>query len=47
MGIITDFESIRGLIIGDFILFYEITSENIIVHSIKDCRQNPNNFNIK
>jgi len=47
MGIVTDYESIRGLIVGDFILFYEITSENIIVHSIRDCRQNPNDFIIK
>jgi plasmid stabilization system protein ParE len=47
IGIKTDFETIRGLIVTDFILFYEITSEFIIVHTVWDCRQNPNNLNLK
>ncbi|HOS84574.1 MAG TPA: type II toxin-antitoxin system RelE/ParE family toxin [Bacteroidales bacterium] len=47
IGIQTDFESIRGLIIDDFILFYEITQEKIIIHTIWDCRQNPDNLIIK
>ena len=37
----TDFESVRGLIVEDFILFYEVTSTNIIVHTVWDCRLNP------
>lgn len=47
LGIKTEFDSIRGLIVEDFILFYEITPENIYVHTIWDCRQNPNDFKIK
>lgn len=47
IGIKTDFENIRGLIIEDFIIFYEISSENIVVHTIWDCRQNPENLKIK
>jgi hypothetical protein len=42
LGIITDFEAVRGLIVDDYILFYEETSDSIIVHAIWDCRQNPN-----
>ncbi len=47
IGINTDFESIRGLIVEDFILFYEVTSTNIIVHTVWDCRQNPKGLKIK
>ncbi|NLK81125.1 MAG: type II toxin-antitoxin system RelE/ParE family toxin [Bacteroidales bacterium] len=47
IGVLTDFESIRGLNIDNFILFYEITQEKIIVHSIWDCRQNPDTIKIK
>lgn len=42
MGVKTDQESIRGLIVEHFILFYEVTEGNIIVHTIWDSRQNPN-----
>ena len=34
LGIKTDFESIRGLIVGDYILFYEIATDLIIVHTL-------------
>jgi plasmid stabilization system protein ParE len=34
IGIITEFESVRGLIVDDFILFYEITPEMIILHTV-------------
>lgn len=47
IGITTGFENVRGLIIENFIIFYEITSENIIVHTIWDCRQNPDELKIK
>lgn len=47
LGIYTEFESIRGLIVEDFILFYEITIETIYIHSVWDCRQNPKDFRIK
>ncbi len=47
LGIKTDFESIRGLIIDEYILFYEITPEKIIVHTVWDTRQNPADLIIK
>lgn len=47
LGRITDVESVRGLIIEEFILFYEITEDRIIVHTVWDCRQNPEDLKIK
>ena len=47
IGTKTDIESVRGLIVGEYILFYEVTAEMIIVHSIWDCRQNPDDLRIK
>lgn len=43
----TELENVRGLIAGDFILFYEITPEFIVVHTVWDCRQNPGDLVIK
>ncbi len=34
IGIKTDFEEVRGLIVEDYILFYEIYPEMIVVHTI-------------
>jgi len=47
IGIKTDLDTVRGLIVDDFILFYEVTSEKIIVHTVWDCRQNPENLSMK
>lgn len=47
LGIATDIKSIRGLIVDEFILFYEITKDRIIVHTVWDCRQNPKDLRIK
>ena len=47
LGIKTDFELIRGLIVEDFTLFYEITDKSIYIHTIWDCRQNPNDLKIE
>jgi hypothetical protein len=46
LGIGTEIESVRGLIVEDFILFYEATPHTIFVHTIRDCRQNPNDLRI-
>lgn len=45
-GIKTKLDDIRGLIIEDYILFYEILEDRIIVLKVWDCRQNPDNLNI-
>ena len=47
LGRITDDESVRGLIIEEFILFYEITEHQIIIHTVWDCRQNNEDLKIK
>jgi len=47
IGIKTDIDSVRGLIVDDFILFYEVTPELILVHTLWDCRQNPDDLRIK
>ena len=47
IGIKTEFEAVRGLIVDEFILFYEATSEMIIVHTLWDSRQNPTELKIK
>lgn len=47
LGIKTEIPNIRSLIIGEFIVFYEISDELIIIHSLWDCRQNPDDLKIK
>jgi len=47
LGIKTDLESVRGLIVGDYIIFYEETLDKIIVHTIWDNRQNPADLKVK
>jgi len=47
LGIKTEIESVRGLIIGDYILFYEVNETKIIVHTLWDCKQNPDELKIK
>lgn len=47
IGIKTEDETIRGLIIEKFIIFYESTPDQIIVHTVWDCRQNPDDLKLK
>jgi len=47
IGIKTELDSVRGSIVVAFILFYEVTNEMIIVHSLWDSRQNPTDLRIK
>ncbi len=46
IGIKTEINTIRGLVFKNFILFYEVEPNQIIVHSIWDCRQNPEDLKI-
>ncbi len=41
----TDVLNVRGLIIENYIVFYELLDTNIIILNIWDCRQNPENLN--
>ena len=47
LGLKTSEETTRGLIIQDYIVYYEITDDKIIIHTIWDCRQNPDDKIIK
>ena len=46
-GIKTKLVRIRGLIIEDYIFFYEILEDRILILKIWDCRQNPDKLNIQ
>jgi len=39
--------NVRAKIVRDYMIFYEITPEHIVVLTIWDCRQNPANRNFK
>ena len=47
IGVNSDLEGVRGLIVGDYIIYYEIKSDSILVHYIWDVRQNPTDLKIK
>ena len=47
LGIKTTEESIRGLIVESYIVYYQVTGNEIVIHSIWDSRQNPDKKIIK
>jgi len=47
IGIKTKLYQIRGLIIENYIILYEILEDKIIILKVWDCRQNPDNLNIQ
>jgi plasmid stabilization system protein ParE len=47
LGLKTSEDTTRGLIIENYIGYYEITDDKIIIHTIWDSRQNPDNKIIK
>lgn len=47
IGLKTTEETTKGLIIGDFIIYYQLTEDKILIHTIWDCRQNPDSKIIK
>jgi toxin YoeB len=47
LGLKTSEDTIRGLIIENYIVYYEITDDKIIIHTIWDSRQNPDSKIIK
>jgi len=46
IGTKTKLSLIKGLIVGDYILFYEIFEDKIMVLKVWDCRQNPEKLDI-
>ena len=47
LGKKSEIEEVRGIIVGDYILYYEQTKEYYIVHTLRDCHQNPLDIKIK
>lgn len=47
IGIKTDVDDVRCLIIDNYMIFYEKNETFIIIHTIWDTRQNPENLKIK
>lgn len=43
LGLKTSEDTTRGLIIENYIVYYEVTDNKIIIHTIWDSRQNPDN----
>jgi addiction module RelE/StbE family toxin len=46
IGVLTKLRGIKGLIVGDYILFYQIQADKIIVLKVWDSRQDPGRLNI-
>ena len=46
LGLKTDNEKIRVFIKGDLKIFYQIEIDKLIIHLVRDCRQNPKSLNI-
>ena len=47
LGLKTSEDTTRGLIIENYIVYHEVTDDKIIIHTIWDSRQNPDNKIIK
>jgi plasmid stabilization system protein ParE len=46
-GLKTSEVSVRGLIIDNFIVYYQVTDDKIIIHTIWNCRQDPDSKIVK
>lgn len=46
IGLKTKLDQVRGLIVGDYFLFYKILHDKILVLKVWDCKQNPDKLNI-
>ena len=41
IGLKTDMELVRGVVVENYIFFYEFNTSKVIIHTIWDCRQDP------
>ena len=46
IGIISDFENIRILLVRDYNIYYTIEDHDILILAIRDARQNPKDFKL-
>ena len=47
VGIKTEIEDVRGLIVDTYILFYKYDNNRIVILTLWDCRQNPDKLEFK
>lgn len=47
LGVKTKIEKIRGLIVSNYVLYYEISDQYITFLKVWDCRQNPDKLVFK
>ncbi len=47
LGIKTEIEFVRGLIVDEYIIYYELQKEDIIIHTIWNSFQNPDTLIVK
>lgn len=47
VGVKMNYVGIRALIVENYFLFYELTDTQIIIHTVWDSRQNPDNLKLK
>ncbi|MBK8448496.1 MAG: type II toxin-antitoxin system RelE/ParE family toxin [Saprospiraceae bacterium] len=45
LSIPTEYDNVRGFVILEYIIFYEIMSEHILVLIVWDCRRDPEQLN--
>jgi len=45
IGVKSDIQFVRNLITGDYCVFYEVKSDSIVIITIWDSRNNPDNLN--
>lgn len=46
IGIVSDFENIRILLVRDYNIYYTIEDHDILILAIRDARQNPKDFKL-
>lgn len=46
LSIPTEYDNVRGFVILDYIIFYEIMIEHILILIVWDCRRNPEQLKI-
>ncbi|WP_436410305.1 type II toxin-antitoxin system RelE/ParE family toxin [Parapedobacter flavus] len=47
LGTKTTLEGVRGLIVGEYIFFYEFIDESLVIHTLWPCKQNPDDLVIE
>jgi plasmid stabilization system protein ParE len=41
LGRLSSYDRVRGVVVSNFILFYEILEKHVLILTVWDCRQNP------